>query len=48
MKTPIEYADVTPQCVTVVYVMAGFVYSDDILYDIYILLKWLVIIIQLR
>lgn len=48
MKIPIKYIDVTSWCVTLVYRMAGFVYSDDILCDIYILLKWLVIIIKPR
>lgn len=44
MEIPIKCRDVTPWCVTMVYRMVGFVYGDDIIYDIYILLKWLVII----
>jgi len=39
MKIPIKYTHVTPWCVTLIYRMAGFVYSGGILYDIYILLK---------
>lgn len=44
MKIPVKCTDVIPWCVKIVYRMVGFVYSDDIIYDIYILLKWLVII----
>lgn len=39
MKIPVKYTDVTPWCVTLLYRVVGIAYSDDILYDIYILLK---------
>lgn len=48
MTIPIKYADVIPWYITLVYGMVGFVYRDDIVYDIYILLKWLVVIIKPR
>lgn len=48
MTSPIKYTDVTYRYITLVYRIADFVSCDDFVYDIYTLLKWLVVITKPR